>query len=415
MSKRLLLAAAALAVVASPARSETLAEAVRAAAISSPVLAAARARQEARTELPEQARALGRLTAASEAGAGYDRFYGGSNTAGAVAVDMPIWTGGRVRSAVRAASADAAAGAQALRDVEASVLVEVVAAYAELLLQQQSVAIAGAQITLLERQVAEAEARFRLGTGTQTDVMQLRAQREGATATEQSARAALAAAEAQYRALVGRSPGRLEQPAAALPGLPSSAMAARERAAQSNPGVAAAASDEQAARARVEQARSEGAPSLGFGGSYGYGYAFGSRDGALRAASAGFTVRLPLLTGGLVASRVRAAAADARAAGFDHDAAEREAVRTADTAWANAAAARARVDAGERAVAAATRALEGVRAEYSLGLRSTLDILIADQSLRGAQLSLAGARSDLLVNQAALLRATGALDASIFG
>ena len=414
MSKRLLLTAAALAVAASPTRAETLAETIRAAAVSSPILAAARARQEARIELPEQARALGRLTAAGETGGGYDRFYGGGNAAGTVAVDLPIWTGGRVQSAVRAASADAAAGAQALRDVEAGVLVEVVAAYAELLLQQQSVAIAGAQITLLERQVAEAEARFRLGTGTQTDVMQLRAQREGATGTEQSARAALAAAEAQYRALVGRSPGRLEQPGAVLPGLPSSALAARERAAQANPGVAAAASEEQAARARVDQARSEGAPSLGVAGSYGYGYAFGARDGALRAASAGVTFRLPLLTGGLVASRVRAAAADARAAGYDRDAAEREAVRNADTAWANAAAARARVDAGERAVAAATRALEGVRAEYSLALRSTLDILIADQSLRGAQLSLAGARSDLLVNEAVLLRATGALNASIF-
>ncbi|MBW6527887.1 TolC family outer membrane protein [Sphingomonas sp. RHCKR7] len=415
MNRRLLLAAASLAVAGAPTRAETLAEAVRAAAATSPLLAAARARQDARAELPEQARALGRLTAVVEANGGYDRFYGGGNTAGGVSADLPIWTSGRVRSAVRAANADGAAGAQALRDVEASVLVDVVAAFADLLLQQQALTIASAQITLLDRQVAEAEARFRLGTGTQTDVMQLRAQREGATATELSARAALAAAEAQYRALVGRAPGRLEQPSAALPGLPSSALAARERAVQANPGVLAAASDEQAARARVDQARSEGAPSLGLGGSYGYGFAFGSRDGALRAASAGVTFRLPLLTGGVVASRVRAAAAGARAAGYDRDAAEREAVRNADTAWSNAAAARARVDAGERAVAAATRALEGVRAEYSLGLRSTLDILIADQSLRGAQLSLAGARSDLVVNQAVLLRSVGALNAGIFG
>ena len=68
----------------------------------------------------------------------------------------------------------------------------------------------------------------------------------------------------------------------------------------------------------------------------------------------------------------------------------------ADTAWANVVAARLRVGAGERAVAAAERALAGVKAEYAVALRTTLDILIADESLRGAQLSLAGSRADLL-------------------
>ncbi|RZL51426.1 MAG: type I secretion protein TolC, partial [Sphingomonas sp.] len=51
----------------------------------------------------------------------------------------------------------------------------------------------------------------------------------------------------------------------------------------------------------------------------------------------------------------------------------------------------------------------GVRAEYSFSLRTTLDILIADETLRSAQLALARSRSDVLIGQAALLRATGQL------
>jgi len=415
-------APAMLAMLSGPAGAETLADAVRAAA-TNPVLAAARARQTARTELTEQARSLGRLTADLGGGGSYDRFDRGRGANVVASADLPIWTGGRVESAVRAARADVAAGERELRDAEAAVLADVVAAYADLLLQQQAVAIATAQIALLDAQVSEAEARFRLGTGTQTDVMQLTAQGDAARAGAAAARAALAGAAAAYRAVVGRDPGTLVLPDAPLPRLPDGLDAARTQAVAANPLLAAARETATAAAARVAQARAEGRPTIGLGASYGYGYAFGAGTGGAgvggaggytRTASAGLSFRVPVLTGGLVASRVREANALSRAAGLDRDAAAREAVRAAESAWANLEAARARVEAGTRAVAAATRALDGVKAEYSLGLRSTLDILIADQSLRSAQLSLAAARSDALTGQAALLRATGGLSEEAF-
>ncbi|WP_174297774.1 TolC family protein, partial [Sphingomonas bacterium] len=72
-------------------------------------------------------------------------------------------------------------------------------------------------------------------------------------------------------------------------------------------------------------------------------------------------------------------------------------------------------DAADRQVAAADLALKGVRAEYAFSLRTTLDILIADESLRAAQLALARSRSDVLIAQAALLRATGRLGRDAYG
>jgi outer membrane protein TolC len=121
------------------------------------------------------------------------------------------------------------------------------------------------------------------------------------------------------------------------------------------------------------------------------------------------TLKMPILTGGLVASQVRQAEATALAERFQYDASEREAVRASDAAWAALTAAQRRLDANIAGLSAADTALKGVRAEYGFGLRSTIDILVADESFRAAQLSVALARADVLNAQAAVLRAVGRL------
>ena len=85
-------------------------------------------------------------------------------------------------------------------------------------------------------------------------------------------------------------------------------------------------------------------------------------------------------------------------------------VRDYGTALRTLDAAARREQASREGLQAAQLALDGVRAEYEYGLRSTLDILLAEQSYRSAQLALARAHSDVLIAQAALLRATGKLD-----
>jgi outer membrane protein len=412
MNKRLFLL---LGLIATPACAETLAQAVDQAYASNPVLAAARARQEALAESPEQARAGGRLTAAADTAAGYDKFDYGKGGAATVSADLPIWTGGRVSSAVRAAEGDVAAGAEGLRDSQAQLLSDVVGAYAELLYDQQATDIARADIALLDHQVAEAKARYTLGQATKTDVAQLEAQRASAVATLADAEATLAVTTAGYRATVGRDPGALAPPPAALASMPVSLDRARDRTLDSNPLYRQSQRLADASSARIDAARANGAPSVSLGGSYGYDARITGDDHAFpRAAAAGLVLHVPILTGGLVASQVRQARADYRAAQYDRDAAAREAVRATEAAWAAMAGARAQLDANHSRVIAADLALKGVRAEYGFDLRSTLDILVADESLRAAQLAEARSRSDLLIQQAALLRATGGLDRDAF-
>jgi len=412
-----LVAALLLVGMAVPATAETIADAVTSAYRSNPQLGAARARQAALGETAEQARSLGRLTAEGNGAAGYDRLVYGRGAAGTASAALPIWAGGRVKTAVRAAEGDVAAGREGVRDAEAAIVEAVAIAYADLLFDQQAVAIAKADIDLLEHQVAESRERFRLGNATRTDVARLEAQRAGAVATLARAEATLVTDAAGFRALVGRDAGALAPPGDTFAALPPTLDAARERALDANPLIRRNQRLIDAADARIDQARADGAPFVAAGGSYGRAVGGGAAvdRGLPLAASAGVTIRVPILTGGLVASQVREARAGWRAARFDAEAAAREAVRATDAAWANLAGARAQAAANADSAAAAEQALKGVRAEYAFGLRSTLDILVADERLRAAQLALARARGDTLIAQAALLRATGRLDDASFG
>ena len=414
MTRAWLSGAAVLALAGPPVSAETLRDAILAAQATNPTLAAAHARQDALGAPVSQARAAGRLTASADVGAGYDRFNYGKGGYASAGAALPIWTGGRVSSAVRAAKADVAAGDETVRDTEAVLLTTVVAAYAELLFDQQTVAIARADIDLLDRQVAEAKARFTLGTSTRTDVARLEAQRLSAVASLAAADATLVTTTAQYRATVGHDPGTLVLPDAPLPALPGTLDQARSRALANNPLLRASLRAADASAARIDVARANGNPSVTLGAGYEYAGNFGDGHGYPLSTAATLGLHVPILTGGLVASQVRQARAAHRADLYDSDAQTREATRAVDAAWAALTGARSQIDADTARVAAADLALKGVRAEYAFALRTTLDILVADESLRAAQLSLANDRSSELNAQAALLRATGTLASTLF-
>ena len=398
------------------ASAETLADAIAAAYETNPQLAAARARQDALAETPEQERALARPTLSVDGAGGYDRQGYGKAASLTANVALPIWTGGRVSSAVRAANGDVAAGEEGLRDTEAAILQGVVLAYAALLYNQQAVEVARVGIERLDTQVAETRARYDLGQATRTDVAQLEAQRSTVVANLADAEGALATAAATYRAAVGRDAGTLTADVPPPAALPTSNDDARRAAEAANPLLLQQRLAVEASSARIDQARAEGAPSVDLGGAYGRGESLsgGNLHDFESAASVGMTLRVPLLTGGLVASRIRQAEASTRAERFQADAAAREAMRATDTAWAGLKAAQGRLQANITGLSAADLALKGVRTEYGFGLRSTVDILVADQSFRSAQLAVALARSDVLIAQAALLRATGTLDRNAY-
>ncbi len=397
---------------AAPVQAETLREAIAVAYATNPELAEASARQDALSELPEQAKSAGRPTLDANVGAGYDNLGFGNFGSAKARVVFPIWTGGRVSSALRSANAEVAAGQQRVRDREAEILERVVIAYANLLFAREAIDVAQIGIDRLDRQVNEARSRYDLGEATLTDVAQLRAQRAEVIGNLADAHAELDRAVATYRAVVGMDPGDLAPESMPPSALPKNLDAAISFARLANPLLIEQQHIVDASSARIDGARAERAPRVDLIGGYGRGtrFADGSVSGFESAANAGITLTIPLGTGGLIPSRVREAQATFRAEQFALIADERETVRAVENAWATLRAVESRKHANEEGLAAAELALDGVRAEYEFGLRSTIDILLAEQSYRAAQLALARTRSDLLIAQASLLRASGLLN-----
>ncbi|MDJ0642828.1 MAG: TolC family outer membrane protein [Erythrobacter sp.] len=404
-----------LLLLAQPLGAETLREAIALAYESNPLLAEARERQFAQEELTEQSRAEGRLNVTADATIGYDSIGRGEAAIGQVSADLPIWTGGRVGASVRAARLEEEAGDQRVRDVEAQVLERLVVAYADVLFAQQSVDVARIGIARLEQQIDEAQARFDLGDATLTDVAQLRTQRASVVANLGDAEASLATAVAAYREVVGQEPGELEE-AVPTPSLPEDLSSARDIARARNPVLLEQARIAGASGERVARARAERRPFVSLSGGYGRGVQLANDNlrGFESAANVGLTVTMPILNGGLLNSRVREAQAIERAEEYAVEATEREVVRAVETAWSRLQAAEFRLEASKDGLEAAELALNGVKAEYEFGLRSTIDILIAEESFRAAQLAIARSRSDLLIEQARLLRSTGLLERSAY-
>jgi outer membrane protein len=122
-------------------------------------------------------------------------------------------------------------------------------------------------------------------------------------------------------------------------------------------------------------------------------------------------VSQPLFTAGVNASRIRQAVETNVSDRLQMDVARRSVVQSVSQAWGQLLATRSAITANEEQVRATTVAFEGTKQENQVCLRTTLDVLNAEQELRNAQLSLVNARRDSYLAGALLLNAMGALEA----
>ncbi len=415
---------------------ETLSEAVRAAYQTNPGLLERRADQRALDETYVQARAgwrptlgaqvtlsderqdVGRglgsevLTNATGAlvpvggGAGYT--YNSTNAT--LQASQPLYTGGRVRSAVDAAEADVMAGREDLRAAEVRLLQDVVQAYADVRQDLEVVAVRRDDLQVLERQVEQARARLELGQATRIDLAQSGAQLAAARAQLASAQGSLNAGAARYAALVGHGPADLA-PEGALPGLPAGLDQAFAAADAESPVLRRAQFAEQAARFRLAEARAAKRPSASADLSVGYvGAAAPLRtDRFDRAITGTLTLVQPLYSGGVLSSRIRQAQERDTAARLASESARRDVAQSVAQAWSGLDVAGAALLADAEQVDAARLAFEGLQEQNRLGVATTLDLLIQQQQYRDARLGLIQARRDRGVAQAAVLAAVGRL------
>jgi outer membrane protein len=422
-----------------PAGAETLADAIALAYQNNPTLQAQRATQRALDENYVQARSGWRPTLGAQATANWaetqtpiagrgvdlngdgvpDSFgFGGvrrSNrgTAG-LSFNQPLWTGGRVAAQVNAANSDVLAGRENLRRVEAQVLTAVVQAYSDTRRDMETLRIRQKNVEVLTNQLKESNARFDVGEVTRTDVAQSQARLSQAQALLQSAVAQLAITRAGYATLVGQNPGELAPEPSLAYMLPTDPDEAYKIAEEFNPQLRAQQYAEQASRARVAGARADRMPSVSANLAVqhnGLIDPFDPRDNFGRSVSATITASVPLFTGGLTTSRIRQSIERNNADRITVEGVRRNVLQGVTQFWSQMIAARANIASSDEQVRAASIAAEGTRQEQQVGLRTTIDVLNAEQELRQAELNAVTSRRDEYVAAANVLATMGRLEA----
>ncbi|MDP9057351.1 MAG: TolC family outer membrane protein [Pseudomonadota bacterium] len=341
-------------------------------------------------------------------------------------LNVPLYSGGAVRNAVKAAEIRVDAGKAGLRGTESTVFSTVVGAYMDVILDEAVVRLNRTEVQTLQVNLQATTDRFQIGDLTRTDVAQSQSRLALAQGNLRGAEANLASAREHYIAVVGKAPVCLEPPPP-LPGLPTDVDEAVEIALAQNPDLIAARERSRAAKSDVGVAGASRLPRLSLFADSLYGNYFGTLSvigsgnsgGSLpqsgTTADVGIRATIPLYQGGRPSAEVRQAQAREGAALEDEIGSERsviDQVRSAFTAWQ---AANSIIESTQTAVAAATLSLEGVRAENSVGRRTILDILNATQELVSAQQQLATARRNAYVAGFTLLAAMGKAEARDLG
>lgn len=335
-----------------------------------------------------------------------------NNLATQLVVDQPLTTGGRVHGAMKVAVAGSAAGREALRGAEGDLLVELIAAYSDVRRDKKSLFIRQKNVRVLQSTLDEVVARRDAGELTRTDIAQAETQLQAAWVQLHAAESQLEASRAAFIAVVGREPGNLA-PEPDLPNLPKTADEAFAVAEYANPDLAAAMAAERASRARIAAAYAEGEPMLsvqGLAGTGGPGVPFDRREHDVTFTGRA-TLTVPLVAGGRVRSLVAQAKNRQSGDALRIEATRRQIAQAVVNAWNQWVTAERNLEAQTLQLKAARIYYEGTFEEYREGLRSTFDVLYAQNSLRETEVALLGSGRDRYVAQAILLRHLGQLEA----
>jgi outer membrane protein len=337
---------------------------------------------------------------------------------GGVDVNMPLFQGGTVRNNVKAAKSRVEAGRASLRGVEGDVFTDAVSAYMDVIRDRAIVELNANNVKVLETNLQATRDRFEIGDVTRTDVAQSEARLSVQRSALIEAQARLSTSEENYRRIVGRSPGQL-QPPPPLPPLPTSADQAVRIALLNNPDLIAITRQAEAAGHDVNSVRGTRLPTVSAIGSLDYASTTSGNTGGIdrsgTATSVGIQSRIPLYQGGLPGARIRQAQALEGQTLEQRVATERSVVANTRSAFADYQAATSAIASNQVAVSANELALEGARAENSVGTRTILDVLNAEQELLNSQVLLVTARRDQYVAGFQLLNAMGQAEADDLG
>ncbi|NOD62842.1 MULTISPECIES: TolC family outer membrane protein [unclassified Ruegeria] len=302
---------------------------------------------------------------------------------------------------------------QTLIDIEQQVLIRAANAYLGVLLQEETVAIRQNNVEVSAEELRASNDRFEVGEVTRTDVALSEAQLASSQADLAVARGELSIAQAEYVNAVGKAPGRTAgQPS--LPNLPRSEAEAVSLAQRNHPAILSAQHQVRAFDLIVQQQRANLGPNVSLNADAGVTESY-DNDDYINDATISLNFNQPIYAGGRLAANIRRAMATRDASRANLLNVQKNITQGVTDRYAAFQAASASLRASTERVRASQVAFDGIREEATLGARTTLDVLNAQQDLLDAQLAEVASRTERSRAAYQLLQAQGLLTAERLG
>ncbi|WP_406649519.1 TolC family outer membrane protein [Aliisedimentitalea scapharcae] len=325
-----------------------------------------------------------------------------------------LYDGGATRISAIAAQETVLATRQALVSIEQQILLRAVVAYTSVLLQQENVALRQNNLRLLREELRAAQDRFDVGEVTRTDVSLAESRVAAAEASLTDARGALIDAKSEYANAVGNDPGVVT----AYPTLPkrvASVSTARSIALQGHPDLLNQQHRVKAAELTVQAQNKTLGPSVSFQADLGLTNQDTNSSITTDNLAARIDLSQPLYRGGSLSAGIRRVKAVRDAERSALITVQRNVVQGVDNAFVSLDVARANITSRREQIRAAQVAFDGIREEATLGARTTLDVLQAEQELLNANTAHIQAQAEQIIASFSLLSAQGLLTAERLG
>jgi outer membrane protein len=416
--------ALAVAFAVGPAAAVDLVNLYRDALVSDPVYQAARAQYEANRERRPQARS-GYLPQIAGTAAWFrnnvnrdiasDLNY--STSSYALTLSQPIF---RMQNWIAISQADKQVlQAEAiLASSGQDLIVRVAQAYFDVLLAQDNVALSETQKTAISEQLNQAKRNFEVGTATIVDTLEAQARYDQSVAKEIADKNDLEVKRRALQQLLGKLPDGLtpvKEPLALVSPEPNNIEEWVKTSSEASFAVLVSRAGYEIAREEVNRQRAGHLPTLDISASFGRAYnpatsaplVIGPQTDT---GAVGLLLSVPIYSGGLTQSRVREALALRERSAQDLENTERSVAQAVRANFLNVTSGIAQVRALEQAQVSTQSQLDSTVLGRDVGVRTSVDVLNAQQQVFQTRRDLQQARYNYLLNTLRLKQATGTLN-----
>lgn len=330
-----------------------------------------------------------------------------------VTVTQTLFNGNQTANKTRAAESQVFGAREGLRLMEQSVLLAAATIYMDFLRDAAILEVQRSNTRVLGETLRQTRQRYAAGLVTPTDVAQSEAQLAAGRSQQLAAEATLTATRANFRRIIGNEPAQLAPASPVDRYLPETLRDAADISLAENPNVTAAmyGIDVNFLTVKVN----EGAlfPTVTLQASAQRTWQQTITQIRQFNASAVAQVSMPIYQGGAEYSLIRQSKETLEQQRLTLEQVRDQARADLITAWGQLLAGKAQVTSSQSQVDASEIALLGTQKEATVGQRTVLDVLNAQQALVNARVALVTAQHDRVVASYAVLNTLGRLSPQV--